>query len=499
MAWQELTAHMARGFAVPILFLLWALGVALLWAFSSRPGRLRRLLSVGVVAGLLIFAARQVLRYEGSADGTARPKLVWRWTPKQAERVLTTGEPAVSPHLARGEVGMPAGAEPWLRFMGAAGDGRVPVVNWSIDWQKNPPVEKWRVEVGEGWSGFTVVDGRAYTMEQRGETECVTCYRLEGGELLWLHRHESRFDEALGGQGPRSTPTLDPERGCLYALGAVGQLHCLDLVTGEARWTRDVLADTGGRNLTYAKSAAPLVVEGRVIVTGGKVGATLIAYGVADGEPVWKAGTDEASYASPVLLTLAGREQVVSVNAATVTGHDPADGDLLWKFDWPGKLPKVGQPIAVSEDRFLVTSGYGMKSHLLEIKQGSMSDEFTVNALWTASTPRTKFSSASVVGEHLYAMDEGTLVCVRLSDGVRVWRSGRYGYGQHLLCAEDLLLIQTEPGPVVLVRASPEGLQEIAKLPGLSSKTWNPPALAGRWLLLRNDREAVCYELSATP
>lgn len=498
IAWQEVTAHMARGFAVPIIVLLWALGGALLWAAAARPGRIVRLLGVTVVAGALVFLARQVLRYEGSADGTARPKLVWRWAPKQAERVLDSKVNSDG-ILAAGALPMPAGTEPWLRFMGEAGDGRVPEISWSADWKKEPPREVWRIEVGEGWSGFTVAEGRAFTMEQRGEEECVTCYRLETGELLWLHRNKARFDEPLGGQGPRSTPTLDPARGCLYALGATGQLHCLDWATGELRWTRNMLADTGGRNLSYAKSAAPLLVGDQVIVTGGKGGATLIAYQVADGEPAWKAGTDEASYSSPTWLTLADQPQVVSVNAASVTGHDPTSGKELWQFDWPGKLPKVGQPIPVGTDRLLVTSGYGMKSHLLEIKPRSTGADFDTTALWTSSTPRTKFSSASVVGDHLFAIDEGTLVCGRLSDGERVWRSGRYGYGPHLHCGLDLLLIQTEPGPIVLVRASPEGLLELARVPGLTSKTWNPPALAGRWLLVRNDREAICYELPVVP
>jgi outer membrane protein assembly factor BamB len=49
---------------------------------------------------------------------------------------------------------------------------------------------------------------------------------------------------------------------------------------------------------------------------------------------------------------------------------------------------------------------------------------------------------------------------------------------------------------VVLVKPSPDKLIEIARLDALKSKTWNPPTLAGRWLLLRNDREAVCYELA---
>ncbi len=498
IAWQEGTAHMARGFAVPIIGLIWLLSVALFWAAAARPGRWWRLLGIVLVAGVVAFAAPRLLRYEGSADGTARPKLVWRWAASQADRRLST-EVAPSAAPTARESTMPTGAAPWPRFMGALGDGQVPNIEWSSDWVNQPPRERWRIEVGEGWSGFTVAEGRAYTLEQRGEEECVTCYRLETGELLWLHRETVRFEEPLGGLGPRSTPTLDVARGCLYALGATGRLHCLDLITGERRWTREVLADTKGRNLSYAKSNAPLLAEDRVIVTGGKGGATLIAYQVADGEPAWKVGTDEASYSSPTLLTLAGRPQVVSVNATSVTGHEPSSGAELWKFDWPGKLPKVGQPIPVGTDRLLVTSGYGMKSHLIEIQPTAEADRLSARAVWTASTPRTKFSSASVVGDHLYGIDEGTLVCARLSDGERVWRAGRYGYGPHLLCGEDLLLIQTEPGPVVLVRASAEGLQELAKLPALSDKTWNPPALAGRWLLVRNDREAVCWELPAGP
>jgi outer membrane protein assembly factor BamB len=57
--------------------------------------------------------------------------------------------------------------------------------------------------------------------------------------------------------------------------------------------------------------------------------------------------------------------------------------------------------------------------------------------------------------------------------------------------------VQAEKGFVALVKASPERLEEVSRLDALHAKTWNPPALAGRWLLLRNDREAVCYELPA--
>jgi outer membrane protein assembly factor BamB len=79
-----------------------------------------------------------------------------------------------------------------------------------------------------------------------------------------------------------------------------------------------------------------------------------------------------------------------------------------------------------------------------------------------------------------------------------VWKGGRYQHGQ-LLLAGDLLIVQAENGEVVLVQPDPTKLIELARIPALSSKTWNNPALAGRFLLVRNDQEAVCFELPVRP
>jgi outer membrane protein assembly factor BamB len=239
-----------------------------------------------------------------------------------------------------------------------------------------------------------------------------------------------------------------------------------------------------------------LIVGENLVCSGGEDGASLIAYRCNDGAFVWKAGDDGGSYSSPVLIRLAGREQIVNLNSDSVTGHDPASGAVLWSFDWPGMFPKVGQPVQVSPDSILITTSYGLKSHLLEIKADA-AGKLSATPVWGSSALRTKFSSASVFGTHAYAMDEGTLCCVNLANGERVWREGRYGFGQQVRVGEQWLLVQAEKGFVALVKASPERLEEVSRLDALHAKTWNPPALAGRWLLLRNDREAVCYELPA--
>ena len=489
LAWFWLTDNVMRSLAVVLLGLLWFVTNGLWWALKARGRRLRRLGALGLVMILIAVFFRFAIRYEGSADGSAWPQLAFRWQAKDMPAVpkLVEKQAAATTEV----VTAPAGLKDMPRFLGEKGDGILPAAEFATDWTAKPPREVWRITMGAGWSGFAIAGHRAITQEQRDDLECVTCYDIRDGKLLWSHTDKALFTEMLGGDGPRATPTLDIATGNVFTLGGTGILNCLDLITGTPKWRADVLKDGGAsKNLEWGKSASPLLTPQHVICSGGENGASLIAYDRVTGKLAWKAGTDGGSYVSPVLMNLAGREQIVTVNRGSVTGHDPADGSIRWTFDWPGGFPKVGQPVAAGTNRLLITSSYGLKSHLLEI-----SDAVQPKVIWAESNPRTKFSSASISGGHAYALDEGTLCCVNLEKGERVWREGRYGFGQQIRVGEDLLLVQAEKGHVVLVKLSPEKLIELGRIDALKSKTWNPPTLAGRWLLLRNDREAVCYEL----
>jgi outer membrane protein assembly factor BamB len=109
---------------------------------------------------------------------------------------------------------------------------------------------------------------------------------------------------------------------------------------------------------------------------------------------------------------------------------------------------------------------------------------------------KTKFTTAVLYDGFVYGLDDGILACLDIKTGKQIWKGGRYQHGQILL-AGDLLIVQGEEGDVYLVKPDPKKLLELGKIPALSSKTWNNPALAGRMLLVRNDREAACYELPA--
>jgi outer membrane protein assembly factor BamB len=374
------------------------------------------------------------------------------------------------------------------QFFGPNRDGIVTGAHLARDWISSPPKQLWRQPIGAGWSAFAVVGGRAYTQEQRGENEVVTCYDVLTGRLLWSHANAAHFFQWQGGGGPRATPTVDGGR--VFALGATGILDCLDAATGQRIWSHDVLSEMNLRTPEWGVSASPLVLEDTVVITIGAV----LSYRLATGELLWRNGNDKASYSSPALTTLAGRRVVFAWNARSLTAHDPKTGEMLLEHPWSEpRIPKAAQPVVISGDRVFLSAGYGAGCVLLQIK-ADMHDLLGATPLWKNLMMKNQFNSVAVHDGFLYGLDDGLLACVEIATGERKWKGGRYGSGQTLL-VDDLVLVQMESGPVALAEARPDEFRELGRLAALDGKTWNHPTLAGRYLLVRNDQEAVCYEL----
>ena len=387
---------------------------------------------------------------------------------------------------------LPAGRNYWTNFRGPARDGNYAERAVKVNWPAQGLTPMWKQPVGGGFASFVVADGVAYTIEQRRRQEVATAYQVETGRELWATAWNAEYTDTTG-DGPRATPTWDEGR--VYALGATGELRCLDAKTGRLVWSKNILKDNDAENIQWAVSASPLVVDDKVVVmAGGTSGKAIVAYHKATGAPVWKSQNDRASYTSPMLVTLGGKRQILAVTASRVVGLEPADGALLWSHPWPVEYGiNVSQPIVVGKNRVFISAGYGKGAALLELTPGGQG--FTSRAVWENINLKTKFNSPVYHNGHVYGLDEGILSCVNAETGERKWKGGRYGYGQVLL-ASGHLIVTTDQGEIALVKADPSGYQEVAKFAALEGKTWNVPALAGGRLLVRNASQMACYNLA---
>ena len=380
----------------------------------------------------------------------------------------------------------------WTNFRGPKRDGKYDETPVATNWPANGLPVIWKQPVGVGHSSFAVAEGKAYTIEQRRNQEVVAAYDLGTGRELWAQKWKAEFRDSTG-DGPRSTPTWD--QGRIYALGATGELRCLDANTGAVIWGKNILSDNQANNLPWAMAASPLIVDDKVIVLpGGAPNKSVVAYNKMTGAPVWKVLNDSQAYVSPMLVELAGRRQIVVVSASRVLGLVPETGALLWSYPWDTDMGiNVSQPIVVDQNRFFISSGYGKGAALVEVKGSGNS--YTATKIWENNNMKNKFNSSVLHNGYVYGLDEGILTCLDVKTGDRKWKDGRYGYGQVLL-AGNHLIVTSDQGDVALVKATPAQYTEVARFNALKGQTWNYPAIANGWLLVRNSNEMAAYDIS---
>ena len=350
----------------------------------------------------------------------------------------------------------------------------------------------WRQPIGLGYASFVVADGRAFTIEQRRQQEVVSAYDVDTGRELWTHGWDASFVESMGGDGPRATPTY--HEGRLYALGALGELECLDARSGDLIWRHNILAENSASNVTWGMSAAPLVVDGKVVVLpGGPNGKSVVAYDAATGAPVWTSLDDPQAYTSPMLVTLAGVRQILVVSARRAVGLTVDEGRLLWEYPWVTDMSiSVAQPLLLGNDRVFLSASYGHGAAVFDVSRTN--DGFTTRTIWANTRMKNKFTSSVLREGYIYGLDESILACLDAATGELKWKGGRYGYGQVLL-AGDRLVVLTEDGDVALVKATPERFEQEARFSAISGKTWNHPVIVDGRLLVRNLREMAAFDI----
>lgn len=486
------------------MFTMWCLPLGamllLVWVLALSGWRWVTRLSV---VGLAVAAAAGFFACVKEVDltGNVGLRFVYIWQDRPGEhlaehrRQSSGGDSLPAMDLAIDPV------RDFPRYRGLAADGSVKGVKLAQDWRTQAPQPVWKQPCGGGFAGFAVAGNVAITLEQRGNDEAVVCYDRATGHERWVQAYPAAFRHVTG-TGPRSTPTIAD--GDVYSLGATGWLTCVNGRTGERRWATNILEDNGAKNVAWAMTGSPLIVGKLVVVNPGidpnnNADKALAAYDRSTGKPVWAKGSYAAGYSSPQLVRLAGREQVLLFDAGGLAGFDPTDGRELWRYPWATfQDMNVIQPLVIGDDRVFISSETANGCALLRVRIEGGS--FHVEPVWANRSLCSKFANPVQTGGCIYGLSTDYLVCVDAGTGNRHWRSSKtFGHGQ-VLAVGDVLVVQSEKGEVVLVKASTEGYKELGRFEAFDDpKTWNTPALAAGRLYLRNHQQMGCWELPVEP
>ena len=454
-----------------------------------------RVLALLLVAGaVLYFMGLRIVLY-----GNAFPHLQFVKSKTAQATEIERSREAQRTEPVKQELLLPSSKPPrlqdspyWTDFRGPARDGAYHETPILTTWPAQGLKAIWKQPIGGGYASFVIAHGRAFTIEQRDRDEVVAAYDVETGRELWTSSWPAEFREFMGGDGPRATPTWFD--GDVYSLGALGEFRCLEDATGRVIWRTNILQDAGAGNLQWGMSAAPLIVDDTVVVLpGGRAHASVVAYDRRTGVRLWSALDDKAAYASPMLVTLGGVRQLLVVTATRMMGLTPDRGDVLWEYPWTTQYDvNASQPLVIGDNRVFLSTGYGTGAAVIELTKTA--GGFSVREVWRNIRMKNKFTSSVLLDGFVYGLDDAILACLDAATGDLKWKGGRYGYGQVLL-ADGHLIVLTEDGDLVLVRATPEKHDEIARFNALSGKTWNHPALAEGRLLIRNETQMAAFDL----
>jgi outer membrane protein assembly factor BamB len=386
----------------------------------------------------------------------------------------------------------------------------------------------WRAPVALGYAGPAVADGKVFVMDyvrRSGEiennpggrdrlqgTERLLCLAEDTGKPVWKHAYDRPYNLSFAG-GPRCTPTVD--EGKVYALGAEGNLWCLDAESGQVVWSKDFAKEYGAQTPIWGVAAHPLVDGDLLYCVVGGDGSVAVAFDKNTGRELWRAlSASDQGYCPPTMIVHGGKKQLLIWHSESINSLDPLTGKVYWSVPLE---PSFGMSIAAPRKLgpYLFASAYRDAAVLLKLSETTPAAEI----VWRG-TPKTALYCANVTPfleeGVIYGCDisNSALMGVRMDDAERLWQTleptlgaegrGRYGTA-FLVKHQDRFLLFTEKGDLILANLSPKGYEEIGRFHVLEPTNqafgrpvvWSHPAFANRRVFARNDKELVCVSLAA--
>jgi outer membrane protein assembly factor BamB len=370
-------------------------------------------------------------------------------------------------------------AQDYPQWRGTSRDGSASAFVAPPTWPDSL-TRRWRIEVGEGYATPLVIGDTVYVFARRDGNEVLIAVDAATGVERWRSAYPLPYTPSgptiAHGSGPKATPLF--HEGKLFTLGIGGILSAFDAKTGKRLWQTPAPAEVP----FYSAASSPVGAKGVVIVHPGNY-EPLTAFDVDTGAIKWRAGAG-GFFMSPLVVTLAGVSQVVSVTQEDVIGVSPDSGAVLWKQKWAGGGMGGTMPIAYG-DTILVGAGSG----LMAFRLSQSNDTWVTETLWQTTDVTFYLSNPVVVGDTLYGLsqrDRGRYFAIDAKTGKVLWLGPpRQATNTAVVKAGSLLFLLNDTAELIVARASPDAFEPLKRYTVADSATWAQPTLSGKRIFVK--------------
>ena len=395
-------------------------------------------------------------------------------------------------------------AADWPHVRGPDYDSTSAETGLADHWPEAGPPVLWTRELGPGYAGFVVAEGRAFTLYQTATGMFLTALDADTGAELWAERVDWPWQPGGLYPGPYASPTW--HAGHVYYATPTGRVGCVAAADGRDIWTVDLRSRFAPRGTDFGFAATPLVADGRVMLPVGGDGASMVALNAADGSTVWASGDDPASYCPARPVTVDGRRLIVGLMQNVIVLHDATTGERAWRHRLSGSYDEHAAWPLTDGQTLLVASPFrvGTKTFRLSVSDGRVD----VIPGWAGRQLSNDVCSSVLVDGSVYGFDlhqaqasarrpgRGVFKCLDFDTGMTRWESDRVGQATPLV-ADGKLILWSETGELVMARATPDRYDELGRMQVLGGgpMCWAVPALADRRLYVRDHDRAACVYL----
>jgi outer membrane protein assembly factor BamB len=375
-------------------------------------------------------------------------------------------------------------------------------VKLNRSWEPPGPHELWSVDLGEGYAGPAVANGRVYLVDYDREKkqDAIRCISLEDGKEIWRFGYPVSLKRNHGMS--RTVPAVTDKY--VVTLGPKCHVACLDASSGQLRWGLDLVRQFGATVPAWYAGQCPLIETNVVLLAPGGKDALLMAVDCETGKVLWTTPNPKGwkmTHSSVMPMDFGGEHFYVYCASLGVVGVSAKDGHLLWESpDWKISIATVPSPVILPNGQIFLSGGYNAGSLMLQLQVEN--GRFIPKTLFKLDPDTFGATQQTPVffNEHLYGVrPDGQFVCLGL-DGKVLWSSGpgqTFGLGSFLL-ADGLIFALNDSGLLSLLEASPEKCNRLAQAQVLKGReSWGPMALVGTRLLARDLTRMVCVEVGS--